>query len=217
MQDAAPTFRSLYFDRDIASHTMQVIRDDGVNRHVRFQRPGTMCMHFDLLTWPGYLCYTGDMGTFVFKRLHDMFEFFRRDTRAEYRMDKRYWAEKLEASDRCDGVREWSADKFKAEVRDFFERHTSDEDGWTDARRAALWSEIDEQVCAAAGDSEHHAWVALWEFEHDGFRFQDWERDCKEWTHRFEWCCHALEWAIAKYDGARTSEPSVEAADQDGA
>lgn len=46
------TFASEFFDRDIAQHQMEVIRDDGVNRHLRFKRPGTMCMHFDLLTWP---------------------------------------------------------------------------------------------------------------------------------------------------------------------
>jgi hypothetical protein len=203
------TFASDYFERDIASHEMEVIRDDGVNRHLRFKRPGTMCMHFDLLTWPGYLCYTGDMGTYVFRRLHDMFQFFRRgEKRGQYRIDLRYWAEKLEASDRGDGVREWTPEKFRSEVRDFFEQHADGE--WPAERRAALWQEIDEQVCAAAGDSEHHAWVALWEFEHDGFRFNDWERDCKVWTHRFLWCCHALEWAIDRYDS--TKQPAQEAA-----
>ena len=59
-------------------------------------------------------------------------------------------------------------------------------------------------------DSEHHAWVALWEFKHDGFRFNDWERDCKVWAHRFLWCCHALEWAIDTYD--RAKQPAQEAA-----
>lgn len=198
------------FTGDIALHQMQVIRDDGVHRHLRFQRPGTMCMHFDLLTWPGYLCYTGDMGTYVFRRLHDMFRFFRRgENRGQYHIDLRYWAEKLEAADRCDGVRKWTPEKFMAEVRDYFEQHTSDDEDYPAERRAALWQEIDEQVCAAADDSEHHAWVALWEFEHDRFRFQDWERDCKVWTHRFLWCCYALEWAIDTYDAQKAGAPAV--------
>lgn len=203
------SFARDFFDREIATHEMQVIRDDGVNRHLRFQRPGTMCMHFDLLTWPGYLCYTGDMGTYVFRRLHDMFQFFRRgETRCKYRIDLHYWAEKLEASDRGDGVREWKPEQFKAEVRDFFEQHANDE--WPAERRAVLWQEIDDKVCAAADCSEHHAWVALFDFERDGFRFQDWERDCKVWKHRFLWCCHALEWAIDTYD--RAKQPTQEAA-----
>lgn len=68
---------------------------------------------------------------------------------------------------------------------------------------------VHRQVCAAADDSEHHAWVALWEFEHDRFRFQDWERDCKVWTHRFLWCCYALEWAIDTYDAQKAGAPAV--------
>ena len=114
----------------------------------------------------------------MFKRLHDMFEFFRRDQhRKPYGMDMRYWAEKVEAADKCDGLREWSADQFCADVRDYFDQaHDEDDDP---AAVAELWQEIDEQVCTAAGDSENHAWTALWEFEHNGFSFRDWERDAK--------------------------------------
>jgi len=39
------------FFKDVDRHVIEIIRDDGVNRHVRFRRPGTMCMHFDLITW----------------------------------------------------------------------------------------------------------------------------------------------------------------------
>ena len=191
------------FQRDIARHEMHIISDEGVNRHIRFQRPGTMNMHFDLLTWPGYLCYTGDMGTYVFRRLPDMFEFFRRvDSQRPYRIDFRYWAEKLEASDRTDGVREFSPDQFRQDVRDYFRQVTEDRDDWPDERMVALWAEIKQQVLEASEISEHHALTALHDFEHDGFQFQDWERDSKVWTHRFLWCCHALEWAIAIYDAA---------------
>ncbi|HRD65697.1 MAG TPA: hypothetical protein PKY50_06030 [Candidatus Competibacter sp.] len=166
-------------------------------------------MHFDLLTWPGYLCYTGDMGTYVFRRLHDMFQFFRRgESIGERCIDIRYWAEKLEAIDRVDGVREWTPEKFREEVRDFCAQHVDDE--WPTERKAELWKAIDEQVCSAASLGEHHAWVALCAFDHDGFQFQDWESDCKAWTHRFLWCCHALEWAIATYD--RAKQPTQEAA-----
>jgi hypothetical protein len=202
------TFYNDDFAGDIAHHEMHVIRDDGVHRHLRFKQPGSMCMHFDLITWPGYLCYTGDMGTYVFSRLLDMFEFFRaRSEERRHSIDLRYWAEKLQASDRRDGVREWSADQFRAEVRDYFEQATEDPEDWPETLKAELWAEIEEQVCAAAEDSEHHAWVALCEFEHGRFRFQDWERDCKVWTHRFLWCCHALRWAIATYDASKVDAP----------
>lgn len=44
------------------------------------------------------------------------------------------------------------------------------------------------------------AWAALRDFRYAGFEFGDWERDCKEYSHRFLWCCHALEWAVTTYD-----------------
>lgn len=202
-------FASAVFERDIALHQMQVIRDDGVNRHLRFSRPGTTTMHFDLVTWPGHLCYTGDMGTYVFRRLEDMFEFFRHgENKHSYSIDLRYWAEKLQASDIDEGAQKWTEGAFRAAVLDFFKQATDDPDDWSAERKADLWKEIDDDVLSMSGDGEHDAWVALRRFEHDGFRFQDWDRDCKEWTHGFLWCCHALQWAIGTYDQAK--EPNTE-------
>lgn len=203
------TFASDYFERDIASHEMEVIRDDGVNRHLRFKRPGTMCMQFDLLTWPGYLCYTGDMGTFVFTRLADMFQFFRREPgERQYRIDFRYWAEKVEGADKSDHVQSFSDERFRADVRDFFEQATEDADEWSTEAKAELWQRIvDEVLLELDDDGEHGAWVALRRFDHDGhWFFQDWERSCREFSHRFLWCCHALAWAIPVYDAAKQPE-----------
>lgn len=72
---------------DVAKHQMTILRDDGVNRHVRFKQPNSSNMFFDLITWPGCLCYTGDMGTYVFRRLEDMFEFFRTDREHQHLKD----------------------------------------------------------------------------------------------------------------------------------
>lgn len=200
------TFAESFFEREISRHEMKVIRDDGVNRHIRFQRPGTMCMHFDLITWPGYLCYTGDMGTYVFRRLDDMFQFFRRHAdRPPFKMDLRYWAEKLEATDRCDGFEEFSAEVFRAKVKDHFESFTEDNEDWTEKRKAELWREIEIDVLdRIADDDEHGAFLALRDFSYDGFQFNRWEASCREYSHRFMWCCHALEWAIGVYDAEKS-------------
>lgn len=194
------------FLRDIALHQMQVIRDDGVNRHLRFKRPGTMCMHFDLITWPGYLCYTGDMGTYVFRRLPDMFEFFRHGgTYPLYSIDRRYWAEKVEAQDKGDGLMEFSAEKFRERVKEQFDDYA---EGMTEAARADLWRAVQSYVINTLDDdrSGRDAYRAAMDFEHDKHRpFGDlWEADCRVFTHRFTWCCHALRWAIAAYDAAAT-------------
>ena len=82
------------FKRDIAEHAVTVIRNDGVNRHIRLSKPGTGCYHFDLVTWPGILCYTGDMGTFVFQRLTE-----------QQSQDAVSWSEAALREDRSLGVR----------------------------------------------------------------------------------------------------------------
>lgn len=186
------------FLKDVATHEMVVIRNDGVNRHIRFTRPNTSCYHFDLITWPGVLCYTGDMGTFVFMRMKDMFEFFR--TEREYKkkhhdsklaINVGYWAEKVIAQDR-DGVEKFSADMFRERIQEWLNSAEASDD----VREA-----VDDEVLSEADNGEYAAYHAAYHFEHDGFEFTDFfEVNCKEYTHRFLWCCYALAWGIEKFD-----------------
>lgn len=201
------------FIRDIAKHTITVVSDEGVNRHLHFQRPGTMCMHFDIITWPGYLCYTGDMGTYVFRREQDMIGFFRKGRNDKpYRIDFRYWAEKVEAADKCDGIEEFSSAAFQRNVRDYFEQRTGDdEERWPEDRKSALWAEIKSEVLDCLDETSEGVFMQrLYDFSHDGFSFQDWEYRSKEYSHRFLWCCHALEWAIKTYDAYKNEQKNAD-------
>jgi hypothetical protein len=224
------------FLKDVATHVMEVIRDDGLYRHVRFKNPDTICMHFDLITWPGYLCYTGDMGTFVFTRLRDMFEFFRRTGKESlFHIDFRYWAEKCEAKDRSDGIKEYSHEKFQSNIRDWIDQAEKDSrpdeefDGEEAVRlHAAAYAELreaaeDEVCCCEANDVR--AYDAANDFEHAGeawqafhgekarFEFSDyWETDNTEYTFRFIWCCYALAWGIRQYDEAKMPTPLADMA-----
>ncbi|MDD2664417.1 MAG: hypothetical protein PHD19_11755 [Dechloromonas sp.] len=211
------------FLKDVAEHEMIVIRDDGVHRHIRFQKPGTYCMHFDLITWPGYLCYTGDMGTYVFSRLDDMFEFFRTDREHQRLRDGRtlainpgYWGEKLQAVERCgdDGrYREFSEDKFaRAVIGDLVEWVRSHAYETTKEERRELWDAVVSDVIGADGDSGgYRKQCAAHDFNHRvnrrvEFYFQDfWENNVMDYTHGFIWCCYALAWGVAKYDEAKGS------------
>jgi hypothetical protein len=106
------------FARAAASHQMTVLHDDGLYRHLRFQPPPTMssCYWFDLITVPGALIFQGDGETFAFRRVTDMFEFFRhgiwRDS--SIHINPVYWSEKL-TSDR-DSVMKYSQKLFEEEV-----------------------------------------------------------------------------------------------------
>ena len=206
------------FLKDVERHEMLVIRDDGVSRHLRFKAPGTMCMHFDLITWPGCLCYTGDMGTYVFRRLHDMFEFFRTD-REHMRLrdghtlaiNPGYWGEKLEAIDRGDGYREWSPDNFKQRIRKQFEEWLSENEAM-DETIADATEQFEDEVIYEIDFGKEAAYRAACEFSFEGDTpFIDWwEVDTDEYAFRFMWCCYALAWGISMYDqgGAKVSEPA---------
>ena len=80
-----------HFESATAEHTVEAVRDDGLYRHLRCQKPGTWIYGFDIVTWPGYLAFVGDVGDFVFSRTRDMFEFFRGQA-----PNPDYWSEKLQ-------------------------------------------------------------------------------------------------------------------------
>jgi len=186
------------FLADVAKHEMKVLIDCGLFRHVRFAHPGTYTMSFGLVTWPGYLAYYGDMGEFVFQRLPDMFQFFR-----GHKPNLQYWAEKLCAHDRHGGHEQFSTDRLAeivAERVTDFEEHND----LTATQKADLLSELDDVVlCSESYESALNA-ASSFKFEVSGgqtFRLDDlWDNSLTEYTFRFQWCCHALPWAIAKYD-----------------
>lgn len=196
------------FQGDVEKHALTVIRDDGLYRHVRCSR-GSYAYSFDIITWPGHLCYTGDMGCFVFSRIPDMFEFFRgRETAL---VDRGYLAEKCLASDKHDGVEQFSVDLFEAAVRSDFEQFTED---WPDDEKAMLWDDISMEVLPLGSDGISAAIQAAMDFRHGGRAvFCDfWDHRLKDYTARFWWCCYAIPWAIARYDETKRSG-SPQAAD----
>jgi len=182
-------------------------------------------MHFDLITWPGYLCYTGDMGTYVFRRLEDMFEFFRTDRRddSSLNINRHYWSEKLQAVDgnRHNGsAMQFSADKFRRVISEIRLEWIRDaRDTLSKEQRRELWEAVDEEILQVLGDDDqgYAAQIAARDFywsadgmssryRHGkrGWEFHDlWEYSFNDYTHRFTWCCYALAWGIKQYDEAK--------------
>lgn len=186
------------FLRCVERHQMKIRRDDGVHRHIRFSNPNDCNQWFELLTWPGNICFSGDMGTFVFQRIEDMFRFFRADKNStSIRINPSYWAQKCEASDR-DGIEKFNPDTFKARVSDWL---NDLEDG------DSIRDEVEDQIMDRADDGEYPAINAAIEFtDNDGHQpFQDfYEVNCREYTYCFLWCCYAIVWGIRQYDQARS-------------
>ena len=180
-------------------------------------------MQFDIVTYPWHLVFSGDMGSFVFSRVEDMFEFFRsrpRDEKEKLFINLGYWGEKLEAVDQVgrwdSGYRVFSPDKLKEHiemqiknwVEDCDEAYdSSDEEVMVDKDKFEneLRYSINEDIYRLINDGEHEARRAVNDFQckigNRTYNFSDtWEWDCTEYTFRFVWCCYALAWGIQQFD-----------------
>jgi hypothetical protein len=191
------------FLADVKDHEMTVVLNQGVHRHLRFRAPKNSFYWFDILTSPGVLTINGDMGSFTFSRLNDMFEFFHGPN-----INPQYWHEKLTNDG---GSTEYSEDLFWQYAAEHF-LDTAEE--WADhplAERnpAELWWAIRDAFLDEDGD-DTSAHAALAWFEFDGYRFHDtWEWDLRTYSFRYLWNCWAIRWAIEQF---RALPPDTDAA-----
>lgn len=174
------------FKENMADHQMTVENDNGVHRSLYFGKPGSGHCHFRVNTWPGHLCISGDMGTYVFSRVEDMFEFFRGDG-----VNLQYWAEKVQAESIFGrGVMEYKPDTLKMHLQD-----------WLGEREDA--AEILDAVSPYLS-SDYSADEAIRRiYECDGmsdFVCDLSDRCYKDYTTYYRWCCEAIIWAIGMYD-----------------
>jgi hypothetical protein len=219
------------FLQDAGGHVMTVIRDDGIHRHLRFCKapPGGSEYWFDLITYPGELVITGDMGTYVFRRLTDMFEFFRTDREYNKSRGQRlginlgYWAQKLEAMPR-DGVKEFDEDRFNSVIRERLVNWMRDKrDRTTKEERRDLWDAVHDEVLGLSDDNNgSRKTLAAYDFVHtvrdglrDGLRFgfsDLWESNFERYTFHFVWVCYAIAWGIKTYDESKATAAVAESA-----
>jgi hypothetical protein len=125
------------FLADVSKHQLTILRDDGLNKHLRFKRENGSSYWFDIITYSGRLIIDGDCGTFVFARIEDMMDFFR-TKKNDWNYNKNglsinpsYWGEKLRAVSNGGygkgNIKKFSEDIFKARVKEYFDRHFEDE------------------------------------------------------------------------------------------
>lgn len=190
--------------RDVGEHEMTVLHDDGLYRHLKFRAPDTGFYWFHLITSPGLLTIHGDMGTFVFARVPDMFTFFETGRG----INPGYWAEKVVAGD-C--IKSFSAEVFEAHAREQFADYCGRND-FDAATQHLLWQEIQCYVLDDV-DDEASASEAATEFRSGDFEFTDvWEWDLTDYTTHYLWCCWAILWGIQQYRAATAVTAAEEAA-----
>lgn len=194
------------FLREVTKHRINIVSDSEIHRHVIFKNPESSNFWFELITWPGSLCISGNCGSYVFSRLLDMFGFFREpDIQRGLSINPHYWGEKLEAIDRCSGFTEFDSDGFRERVKDYFDSFVESHDELNDEHKNELWDEIKDEVLYYS-DSEHEAYRAAHDFSYEigdyTFEFTDFfdGGGTETYTAHYLWCLYAIVWGIRQYD-----------------
>lgn len=184
------------FYGDVEKHVMRVIMDNGVYRHLTFKRPGDSVYHFSLVTWPGHLAITGDMGTYVFSRLQDMFQFF------HGRVNPSYWIEKCVSRD-GDGITDWDEEAYLGWlddlVRDVLEFRQGDD------RSLAEFGHAIAEARRNSGE-EGEAIESVRALFNEGWIDDLPESQFTQPSYHILWCLHAIKWGIEKYQRERSTE-----------
>ena len=188
------------FLKDVCAHTLEVKKDDGLYRHLSFRgpKPNSWNMWFEIVTWPENLTIHGDMGTWSFSRIADMFEFFRSSS---LKINASYWAEKITSESRFGGPhKKFHPEQFKVNVL----RCVEDECDLEEPEKATVIAALEAEVFGE--ECEVFARKALSEFDCDGFEFTDaYEIDGDDCTYHYLWCLHAIVWGIGQYDDLRAT------------
>jgi hypothetical protein len=184
---------------------MTILHDDGVYRHIRFDKPREQGFNepFHLITWPWRLTIAGGHGTYTFAREEDMFTFFKVRS---WSINPHYWGEKLESIDKNAGYREHDEDSCKAWIlQDFWDRRAD----YTPAEAKDIWQDLCWHVL---NDGEYRyepaARAALENFDTHGFRYNDlWETNWEDYTSHYLWSLQAIVWGIGQYRAAKATLP----------
>ena len=179
-------------------YKMEVIHDSGIHRHLKFTDNGKWDGHFFITTWPDHLCISGDMGTFVFSRIHDMVNFFS----GEY-INPEYWEEKVQSQSRFgDGCKQFVFDNFHSKVKEELTELTSEE--------------YDEETIEKAQDFLNQL-ESIEEDEYGSVEFMrsldiseldtcEWHIYFDEFTFHYLFACYAINFACNTYLASKTEE-----------
>jgi hypothetical protein len=183
------------FLENVKDHVMTILKDDGLYRHIQFQRKDSRSLAFELVTWPDYLSYSGDMGNYVFCRTPDMFNFFTTKDINTY-----YWAEKVTAESVFgNGIREFSVENFRENILQTIRENLNLEEGEPIPEDA-----LNEVRSLLHCEDEYECVATFREYQDDPssqFSFQDfWQCSCQEKTYYFIWCCYAIRWGVEQYN-----------------
>lgn len=192
------------FLEETKNHKLLIIKDDGIYRHLRM-KSDSFNMYYEIITYPEGLLIRGDMGTFIFERTEDMFQFFNSGINkdGEISINSGYWEEKCQTSSNFGaGIKEFDSDKFLKHVKDDFESYF---DNGESEEKNQVWEEIEDQILSV-GHNENELQNAINNFDiqsyiNTKFSFECfWEHSYSKYSFHFIWCLYAIVLAIKEYN-----------------
>lgn len=186
------------FEEFTKNHEMEIIKDNGVYRHINFRQPKTIHYSYSLVTWPGYLAITGDIANgYLFRRIHDMFEFFSTDRD----INPQYWGEKCIGSP--SPIEEHSEEVFHLSVA---EHLSEDWTGLEEAELEVIRADWKTHTNRYEIQYREQAYDALRDFESNGYRFSDvWEMEFVQYDLSFLLACYAIKQGVHTYLDSKKS------------
>lgn len=192
------------FERDVANHELEVIVDSDVNRILEFRnRNGSSNQFFIVMQARGRICFTGDMGEFVFTNHNaDMLAWFhdnmslnyidekcRAGITKEFNEDSAKESIKMMVDDFCrDCIYEYAESGCDDEDDDNYEVDLAN---W----QRSLYDEVVDELDFESEETFHRSAYNLSIRVDDSMKFEidvcD-GIDCMEYTQRFKWCVAAM-------------------------
>ena len=184
---------------DVKHHEITVYQNNGVYRHLTFEKPGGCYHSFNITTFPHHLVITGNMGALIFFHSHyDLFDFFRNE---DLKITPDDWAKQIESTSyevKINSYSEFDIDKTKKLARKYLDDYLKNI-ALSHDEKSNLLAEFNRKILCA--EDEWKIVDAIRSFELDNFDFEYfcWE-DCR--THRYDyiWLCYAIVWGIKKFD-----------------
>lgn len=184
---------------DVKNHQLTIVQNDGVSRHLKFANPNDCNQYFNITTSPNYLVITGDMGSLVFSRLYDMFNFFRND---DLKINPDYWAEKIRTTTYEAQIASYSKfdlEQAKKIAQEDLNTYLEDNDDLSEEDRASLLEDFELEILRS--EDEYEIVEAIRNFNFKGFEFDEFYWDgCRVYTYSYIWLCYAIVWGIKKFD-----------------
>ncbi|MFE9850249.1 hypothetical protein ACFYPN_15765 [Streptomyces sp. NPDC005576] len=182
-----------------ANHTMTVLHEDGLYRHLRFDNPEKPGQYpFELITWPYNLVVkSGWTFHFDIDATPDMFVLFRR-TAFSGEINPGYWQEKVRAG--RDEIEGFDPDTFERLVKEHVVQAIRE-----GSAPRGLGREVTTEIFEMGDiDNEAGARSALDSFDYKGWSFgETWEWNFSDYNPGFLHSCHAIRHAIDLHAAAR--------------